>query len=172
MFPLHQMNSRRLLLELVSCTLGVGSSWTVWLIWKVRPGQEQVAMGVAMRVGVGVAIYCINLSYFIVKIECRRWTSCLESSLIVRNGSLLCCAKPTNVLLCATNFDHCYESVPLLRHTSESSRVGGFKFFFLWFVVLGYLIKKVQFGCWTSCLDGSTIERLRSLLGCVKPAKA
>ena len=57
-----------------------------------------------------------------------------------------------------------------LVHTSESDRVCWIKVFSSVFVILRNFVLKVQFGCWTSCLDGSTIVRSRSLLGCVKRA--
>ena len=53
-------------------------------------------------------------------------------------------------------------------------RFNSFKIFFStsWFVIFENLIKKVQFGCWTSFLDGSPIVRFSSLLGRVKRSKA
>ena len=83
------------------------------------------------NLGHAIEIYLVGsfrfkLSFHVRKIELGTWKFCLKGSLIVLNGSLLCCAKQTDVLSLATNPDPCKEPVPDLDYTSESSRVVGF----------------------------------------------
>ena len=94
----------------------------------------------------------------------------MDDSTIVRLSSFLGCVKCAMALPFATNADSCLEPLPILAHTSEPCRVVDIKSIIRRFVVIGNLIKKVQFECWTSCLDGSIIVRFGSLLRRVKGA--